>query len=79
MPTMNGEYPYLWRAVDQDWYRLDTLMQFRRDRNDAKCVVTLKVLVGSRSHRQPFSNAPSSRDCCEPIKVPGTFDCSRRR
>jgi putative transposase len=33
--TMNGGHHYLWRAVDQDGYTLDILMQSRRDRNAA--------------------------------------------
>ena len=34
--TMNGKHHYLWRAVDQDGYTLDILVQPRRDRNAAK-------------------------------------------
>jgi len=34
--TINGGHHYLWRAVDQDGYTLDILMQSRRDRNAAK-------------------------------------------
>ena len=34
--TMNGRYRYLWRAVDQDGYTLDILLQSRRDRHVAK-------------------------------------------
>jgi putative transposase len=29
---MNGKHHYLWRAVDQDGYTLDILVQPRRDR-----------------------------------------------
>jgi len=34
--TINGQYHYLWRAVDQDGYVLDILVQRRRDKNAAK-------------------------------------------
>jgi putative transposase len=34
--TMNGKHHYLWRAVDQDGYTLDILVQSHRDRNAAK-------------------------------------------
>src|SRR5512143_540052 len=34
--TMNGKHHYLWRAVDQDGYTLDILVQSRRDRKAAK-------------------------------------------
>lgn len=32
MSTMNGKHHFLWRAVDQNGYALDILMQSRRDR-----------------------------------------------
>ena len=31
-----GEHHYLWRAVDQNGYTLDILIQFRRNRKAAK-------------------------------------------
>ena len=34
--TLNGKHHYLWRAVDQDGYTLDILVQSRRDRKAAK-------------------------------------------
>jgi putative transposase len=34
--TINGKHPYLWRAVDQEGYTLDILVQSRRDRKAAK-------------------------------------------
>jgi transposase-like protein len=34
--TVHGERQYLWRAVDQDGYVLDILVQRRRDRHAAK-------------------------------------------
>jgi len=34
--TINGKHHYLWRAVDQDGYTLDILVQPRRDRKAAK-------------------------------------------
>jgi putative transposase len=34
--TLNGKHHYLWRAVDQDGYTLDILVQPRRDRKAAK-------------------------------------------
>jgi len=33
--TMNSKHHYLWRAVDQDGYTLDILVQSRRDRKAA--------------------------------------------
>ena len=34
--TINGKHHYLWRAVDQEGYTLDILVQSRRDRKAAK-------------------------------------------
>src|SRR5512144_1656013 len=34
--TMNGKHHYLWRAVDQDGYTLDSLVQSRRHAKAAK-------------------------------------------
>jgi len=34
--SINGEYPYLWRAVDQDGAVLDILLQWRRNRAAAE-------------------------------------------
>jgi putative transposase len=34
--TMRGKHHYLWRAVDQDGYTLDILVQSRRDKKAAK-------------------------------------------
>ncbi|WP_045227406.1 IS6 family transposase [Methyloterricola oryzae] len=34
--TKNGKHHYLWRAVDQDGYTLDILLQSRQDRKAAK-------------------------------------------
>ena len=45
--TMNGQRHYLWRAVDQDGYTLDILVQSRRDRNAAKRFFR-KLLKGLR-------------------------------
>lgn len=43
--TMNGKHHDLWRAVDQDGYTLDILVQPRRDRKAAKRFF-LKLLKG---------------------------------
>ena len=44
--TITGEYPYLWRAVDQDGNVLDPLVHCRRDKQAAKpcCRQLLKSL-----------------------------------
>jgi putative transposase len=34
--TINGEWPYLWRAVEQDGHVLDILVHSRRNRKAAK-------------------------------------------
>jgi putative transposase len=43
--TINGQRPYLWRAVDQDGHVLDILVQRRRDKQAAKRVFR-KLLKG---------------------------------
>ncbi len=45
--TINGKHHYLWRAVDQDGYTLDILVQSRRDRKAAKRFFR-KLLKGLR-------------------------------
>lgn len=45
--TINGKHHYLWRAVDQEGYALDVLVQTRRDRYAAKRFVR-KLLKGLR-------------------------------
>ena len=45
--TIHGERHYLWRAVDQDGYVLDILMQRRRDKHAAKKFFR-KLLKGLR-------------------------------
>jgi putative transposase len=38
--TINGEKRWLWRAVDQDGYALDEIVQTRRDTKAAKLLLT---------------------------------------
>jgi putative transposase len=45
--TINGTHHYLWRAVDQEGYTLDILVQSRRDRQAAKRFFR-KLLKGLR-------------------------------
>ena len=45
--SLNGQRPYLWRAVDQDGTVLDILVQRRRDKHAAKKFFR-KLLKGCR-------------------------------
>ncbi|MET3118303.1 transposase-like protein [Undibacterium sp. GrIS 1.8] len=47
MLTIKGKHHYLWRAVDQNGYVLDILMQSRRNRQAAKRFFR-KLLKGLR-------------------------------
>jgi len=68
--TLNGKHHSLWGAVDQDGYRLDILVQSRRDRKAAKrffrkllkglCYVP-RVLVTDRL--KSYGGATSARLC----------------
>ena len=57
-----GQHHYLWRAVDQDGYTLDILMQSRRDRNAAKrffrnllkgMAYVLRVIITDNTQQHP--------------------------
>ena len=51
--TMNGKLHYLWRAVDQDGYTLDILVQSRRDRKGWGVVGAAKrEIMPGVEHRQ---------------------------
>ena len=54
--TINGEKRWLWRAVDQDGYVLDEIVQARRNTSAAKRLL-IRICIPERTRRRSLNAA----------------------